>query len=69
MTFDQYQKETAQNALDARLNAKTDAERQAAIKAFSLALNTAQFWTEERIADYERFADAPNGTINARYKD
>lgn len=69
MTFDQYQKETAQNALDARLSAQTDEEWQAAIKAFSLALNTAQFWTEERIADYERYSDAPNGTINSRYKD
>ena len=69
MTFDQYQKETAQNALDARLSAQTDEERQAAIKAFSLALNTAQFWKEERIADYERYADAPNGAINSRYKD
>lgn len=69
MTFDQYQKETAQNALDARLSAQTDAERQAAIKAFSLALNTEQFWTEERIADYERYADAPNGTVCSKFKD
>ena len=54
MTYTQYQREVGQNALLDHKSAKTEQEMKNAINLFTLSLNPAKFWTEERVADYMR---------------
>lgn len=69
MTYTQYQREVGQNALLDHKSAKTEQEMKNAISLFTLSLNPDKFWTEERIADYMRYVDAPNGAVCPMFKE
>lgn len=68
MTKKQYQCEVAQNMVN-KYAKSTDKEEQKALGTLFIdaALGTEQFWTEERLADYEKYKDAPDGSVCPKY--
>ena len=68
MTKKQYQCEVAQNMVNQYSHSTDEAEQHALGKMFIAAtLGTDEFWTEERLADYEKYKDAPDGSVCPKY--